>query len=135
MTLDEAVKAIQAKFAEPRVADGQVLRARVASGGMLVALRERIEAGEAGEGSVTDVKPNMEMARAHLRLLATNWPRISREMLIDSVWLGIAKVDEFICAFCIRHRLGRPLTKRDLRPFHPRNLNLRTAKAKEVDRP
>jgi hypothetical protein len=49
-TLDEAVDAIHRKFAEAIASDSKAHRARIAAGEMLLELRERIEAGEAGKG-------------------------------------------------------------------------------------
>jgi hypothetical protein len=50
MTLEAAIRAIHIEFEKALQADHAGGRARLATGKMLVALRKRIEAGEAGEG-------------------------------------------------------------------------------------
>jgi N-glycosylase/DNA lyase len=50
LTLDEVVRAIHKKFADAIDSEGRSIRCRIAAGQMLIALRERIESGEAGKG-------------------------------------------------------------------------------------
>jgi hypothetical protein len=49
-TIDEAIREIHGKFAEALASDGKAFNARLAAGQMLIILRERVEAGEAGNG-------------------------------------------------------------------------------------
>jgi hypothetical protein len=49
-SLDDTVRAIQAKWVASNEFSGKARKARIAAGQMLIALRKRIEAGEAGEG-------------------------------------------------------------------------------------
>jgi hypothetical protein len=50
LTLDEAVREIHSEFAKVLDGDKKAYRARIAAGQLLIALRKRIEAGEAGAG-------------------------------------------------------------------------------------
>lgn len=49
-TIDDAIREIHGKFAEALASDGRAFNARLAAGQMLITLRGRVEAGEAGDG-------------------------------------------------------------------------------------
>jgi hypothetical protein len=65
------------------------------------------------------LRPKRSLAY-HLRLMARcrcdgcGRPELG-PMIIDDLWRRIAEYDDQLCGRCIRRRLGRPITDRDLR--------------------